>query len=1342
MSKSADHIFKSYLRRLTRLAGNNRSLLLLREVGDQVIDLSHLNHLVVKNSFEVIESLLAGKRSVICPLVDSRMEAANNISNRLKRLQRVAAFLFEEKGTRDLHVGWPILRGKFADGTPVRAPLLYFPVELLVDNGLWCLQVRKDADLTLNKSWLLAYFHFSKAPVDEGLFETSFDEFDSDSTVFRTQLYQLLKDKIEINFNPDTFSDSIHAFEAFTRDQFDKIHRAGEIKLFPEAVLGIFPQADTQLVPDYLQLMEEGSFETLEDFFLSKIVSGSGQDLRQPVAVNLAVKEEKVFAPFKLDAWQEHALKNVKLGNSIVVQGPPGTGKSQLIANLIADCMASGKRVLLVCQKRVALDVVFERLKAVGLSAFAGLVHDFRDDRKLIFDQIANQIERVEEYQSRNRSLDVIQMERRFLQVCRTIDQLTEELEEFRKSLFADTECGLSIKELYLTSDPASARINLRQEYQQFNFYSLPDFIRKLTSYIRYAKRMETDDYPWKNRKSFAQFQISDRDEIERSIKDVKEFQEQLADKLEIYLKYTISFEEAENLLAKKAGTDELAGLLADELVFTFFKAMVDEKDEVTNLLWLQNVERVCMNCFEGAGVESSLTDAQIGKCQLALQQRLAARRNILRLIRWELFSEHKFFLKRILISNGLPYNKTGLRMLEERLDNRLNLEHHLTTLKDKKWLVDLPQLYDKRKFKKWFEKQLLAVRAKLLFSSIREVSKGINPQPFSRDEFLRRIWDVFDSLKEIPDRKELWLRHLTNQQISSLCQNPGQWFNLIQQLRIDFDSLCEVDSIKESFTQYELEIIDRLYDEVKNWDEKKIEQVFQNSLRLAWIDHIEAKYPVLRSVSTHRMEELDQQLVQAVAEKHKLSTEIVLVRAREQVYEQVEYNRLNNRVTYRDLLHQVTKKKRIWPARKLITQFHDELLHLIPCWMASPESVSALFPLKEIFDLVIFDEASQCFAERGLPAMCRGRQVLIAGDQQQLKPFDLYQVRFQDDEETEDLEVDSLLDLTGRYLPVVSLQGHYRSQSTELIEFSNLNFYKGKLLLLPDKKVVNKKEPAIEYIKVDGHWKEQTNSEEAETVLVKIQELKRNHPDLTIGVVTFNAPQQELILDKLDEARANGVPIPESLFVKNIENVQGDESDITIFSLGYAADKSGKLNMQFGSLNSAGGENRLNVAITRARRKVIIITSIWPEELKLQGIKNDGPKLLKGYLEFAKQVSSGNFLPEVKEQKHPANWYLSSKILSWSGREEVPFQLSVSPLPVGDLVFRKSNRETGLVLTDDDAYEQMVTVKDGHVYTPSLMEQKSWPWLRVYSRNWWNNRDMIQQELSRFMYRVSQSEV
>ena len=111
------------------------------------------------------------------------------------------------------------------------------------------------------------------------------------------------------------------------------------------------------------------------------------------------------------------------------------------------------------------------------------------------------------------------------------------------------------------------------------------------------------------------------------------------------------------------------------------------------------------------------------------------------------------------------------------------------------------------------------------------------------------------------------------------------------------------------------------------------------------------------------------------------ISQEILLVKARERAYENLEYNRLNNRVTYRDLLHQVTKKKKIWPVRKVIAEFKDEVFQLMPCWMASPESVSAIFPMEQVFDVVIFDEASQCFTERGIPAMYRGKQIVIAGD-------------------------------------------------------------------------------------------------------------------------------------------------------------------------------------------------------------------------------------------------------------------------------------------------------------------------------------------------------------------------
>ena len=201
---------------------------------------------------------------------------------------------------------------------------------------------------------------------------------------------------------------------------------------------------------------------------------------------------------------------------------------------------------------------------------------------------------------------------------------------------------------------------------------------------------------------------------------------------------------------------------------------------------------------------------------------------------------------------------------------------------------------------------------------------------------------------------------------------------------------------------------------------------------------------------------------------------------------------------------------------------------------------------------------------------------------------------------ENPDVEVESLLELSKRYLSSVHLQGHYRSQTIELIDFSNEFFYEGRLQLLPHRDILNQAEPAIQYCKVEGVWENHTNTVEAELIVEKVFQILQQHPDKEIGIVTFNAPQQMLVLDLLEaEAAKTGKIIPPSLFVKNIENVQGDEKDIIIFSIGYAPDKKGKMSMQFGSLNAAGGENRLNVAVTRAREKIILVTSIWPEQTK-----------------------------------------------------------------------------------------------------------------------------------------------
>jgi hypothetical protein len=1335
--ESAKNILRTYLRRLTNLSGNNRSLFLLRLYAEQLMDLHELNMLNDLKSFEIINALIAGKDVKLCAVLDSRVEANNEASKKIKKLQRVDRFIFEERGSYDLHVGWPFLRGKFSDGTPLRCPLLFFPVSIVQENNYWYLHPRQQAGVTLNKSFLLAYSFYNKIKLDEVLLETIFEDFDVDSTVFRTELYQLLKDKIELNFNPDNFRDELTFFKTFKRDEFDAQHRNGEIKLFPEAVLGIFPQAGSQLVPDYLQLMEGDNVQDLEAFFTDKVIVEDDESLSTyQNELRKVVKEEKLYTPFTLDAYQENAIKAVKKGKSIVVQGPPGTGKSQLICNLMADAIASGKRTLLVCQKRAALDVVYDRLQSRELGDFVGLVHDFRNERKVIYSKIMRQIDSINDYQQFNRSVDIIQTERRFFHVCRIIDQITEELDQFKQALFDDTESGLSVKELYLTSDLNGEVINIRQEYRHLTFTVLPEFLRTLKQYGSYAIKYDHDPYRWKERKSFSNHTYNELKEIEKVISDIPHYQRELQEKIRALLPVTLTVEDSNSLRAREDDILGMIALLKNDEVYHFFQVMTEEHDGETSVLWFSNVERVVLNCYNNLGPETSLLASELGKFQEALHHRVEASGNFLKRIRWELMSKDKTWIKDVLHVNGLSYNSKGFRSLEEKIDNRLNLEHHLTAIKKKSWLTDLPADYGISKLKTWFTRKKLAIRAKLIFNSLREIREAINVQQHTRSELILLLKDLLCIVSGIPQRKEGWLAYLTPYQIRQLIYDPSLEGEYLKTLRKDFDSLCDFDRLKESLQPYEKDVILKLYDTVKGWDLEKQEALLQNSLRLCWIEHIEAKYPNLRSVSSLKMEQQRKELLSLVEEKQKLSHTILLLRARERVYENLEYNRLNNRVTYRDLYHQVSKKKKIWPLRKVITDFQEELFRIMPCWMASPESVSAIFPMTEMFDLVIFDEASQCFSERGIPAMYRGKQLVIAGDSMQLKPNEIYQARWDEESDEPDLEVDSLLELSERYLPTVHLQGHYRSQSLELIDFSNRHFYEGRLNLLPDRLIMNRQEPGIEYYNVGGIWENNTNVVEAHAVVKQVIDLVRKNPKKEIGVVTFNAAQQGLIMDLMEDAFLNEkLSVPASMFVKNIENVQGDEKDIIIFSIGYARDKKKKMSMQFGSLSMAGGENRLNVAVTRAREKIILICSVNPEDLRTEDLKNDGPKLLRKYLEFARDVHERIFKPQVQPSvQQQSTWYLNKQIKAWGETKFGKLQFEINALPLADLHFRSNDEHLGIVLTDDARYFTSLSVKDSFAYTPSLFAQKNWDHHLVFSRNFWQDRERVEDELLRFI--------
>lgn len=1324
------HILQSYLRRLTNLSSNNRSLVLLRLLADQFIDLHDFDFMDLKPSFRIMEEIIAQKASVkLVPNSNSRDAKSNQLATRLRKVKRREQFLFEETGGKDLYVGWPFVHGKFNDGTIVRAPLIFFPVQLELVENEWFLQPRRDVNTSFNKSLLLAFSHYNKISIDEELLEQSFDDFDKDSTVFRSSLYELLEEsKVSIRFGSEIYADKLQRFAEFSKLNFEKDCDLGKLQLVSEAVLGIFPQADSYLIPDYDFMVENLKVDDLEGFFSQKNLSEQNHFGAEFDAYRYfldKVKEEETFTPYRKDAFQENAIKAVKKGNSLVVQGPPGTGKSQLICNLIADYVARGKKVLLVSQKRAALDVVYERLESKGIMDFVALVHDFKNDRRAIYEKIASQIERLTEYKRNNTNLDAIQLDRAFKQASRSIDDITDELEEYKTALFDEQECGLSVKELYLTSDPEAPAIGITQEYLDMDFLDQA-FQKQMMRYFQYAQKLNAETYPWAERVSFADFKIQDLrkalDFLDEIPQEAKRLSITVSEIIEEHIDYDACRTMGENLEKLR----EFNELLKNEEIYGLLKPMIGIANKESDLLWLANNRNLINKCFEGVGIERSLSIKEIPVVQKLLKKRADARKSFIESLKWR-FSKEKLKLARILVTNQLADTKEDFEILDQRIDNRLNLQHQITKTGAVDWVADVPDSLKKHELNEWFDKLETALRAKLIFASFANFKEYFPVKKLSAKALRNRVKQIISTLKDLPKKRQQWNKYILPKQIDNLLVSQEFLMSLKKALKRDFDIICELDQLKDSLSVSQLNVIEKL-EEYKGLKPDEYLKLFDNSLRLAWIDHIESKYPVLRTVSTLRFEQMIDELQHAEQDKLDASTQILLQKAREKTYEPAEYNRLNNMVTYRDLQHQVSKKRRIWPLRKLVSHFADELFNLIPCWMASPESVSAVFPMENLFDLVIFDEASQCFAEKGLPAIFRGKQLVITGDSQQLKPNDLYRVKWEDEQEEVALEVESLLELANNYLMKVQLQGHYRSQSLALIDFSNQHFYKGKLQMLPHFGQINETTSPIEFIKMDGIWEKQANLLEAEKVMETITRLAKESSDKSIGVVTFNVGQQALIQEMLEVSSMQS----NHIFVKNIENVQGDERDIIIFSTAYGKDDKGKVNLQFGSLNMAGGENRLNVAITRAREKTIVITSLMPEDLNVTGVKNEGPKLLKAYLKYALQVSEGKYVPSLRpEGSFSQEWYLKNKLKEWEGEFEVKL---TEELPFADLSLKYRGKYKGLLLTDDNRFYESSTIKDNFVYKPFLLESKDWKFRFVHSRTYWQNPHQIKERINRLV--------
>ena len=519
------------------------------------------------------------------------------------------------------------------------------------------------------------------------------------------------------------------------------------------------------------------------------------------------------------------------------------------------------------------------------------------------------------------------------------------------------------------------------------------------------------------------------------------------------------------------------------------------------------------------------------------------------------------------------------------------------------------------------------------------------------------------------------------------------------------------------------------------------LRRVFERSYYQWWHTAVVSGEPVLAQFfSPEHQRKIDQ--FREVDEQYmNLTRHLIAARLAEKVPSSSTVDLPNSEVGI--LKREIGKKRRHIAVRRLFQRIPNLLPRLKPCLLMSPMSVAqyldADYPL---FDLVVFDEASQIPVWDAVGAIARGRQAVIVGDPKQLPPTSFFQRAEQDDEETTDSEVvedlESILDdCMGARIPLLSLKWHYRSRHESLIAFSNYHYYDNRLLTFAS--------PHREGMGVSWHpilggvydrGKSATNRAEADAIVAEVlRRLKDNTLSRwSIGVVTFGQTQQTLIEDLLEQARLDAPEVDaffseeahEPVFVKNLESVQGDERDVILFSICYGPDALGRVSMNFGPMNREGGERRLNVAITRARREVLVFSTLRADQIDLARTRARGVSDLKNFLEYAERGPSA--IAEATHYNPDAEF-------------DSPFEKSVYDVLVGrgwevhqqigcaryriDLAVVNPEAPGHYLLgveCDGATYHSAKVARDRDKLREGILNDLGWTLHRIWSTDWFTN--------------------
>ena len=1138
--------------------------------------------------------------------------------------------------------------------------------------------------------------------------------------------------------------------------------------------LGNFNYRKMTLVSDYAKLIEtdmaSGAFD--------RVFSLSPKPPEQaPAPVDLA--EQHLI--ISCDAAQASAIARARTGASYIIQGPPGTGKSQTITNLIADYVARGKRVLFVCEKRAAIDVVFHRLRRQGLDELCCLIHDSQTDKKAFIQNLKQTYEQFlgqttadpETQKARASTLRAMEQDlatlRRFSEVMRQPHAQTGVA--VRSLLHRLVQLRCPVRDL-----PPAAE-ELLPEYPLWLQHG--EVVERLrTALTDLGEELCFAKHPlrWLGKN------VLEADRPIEMLTTSLDRSEDLLDAIESALELSAlpgelwdTFEEIQAILsfavrAQALVERKLLGILTNDSTAAAFDKLagaIDAKGQA-----LTQAQRRTAAWREPLSPDDT---------QNALAQAQAFEKSIFR------FFQPGFWRLKKTLQSRYDFSQHAVAPAWTKLLMDLAAQHEIQAALDvlfeqarKDWQTD-----DVAEFRSFVE-QLRADRGtshpsvKALIQQLTNSSDAssliqnlvdINAQFSELDATLRSILTEHEQF-DFPElghvlstlREQTGLLVELSPLLSELAELPEPLTNALRRVEVSLNEFEAVIGHKSLNQVYRLDrAVNRFEGRVLARKMEQLEKHYQEWLALnARCLRAAVRRQFLEHVNTSSLPASQLQPEQKAFKKCYAAGR-------------------------RDLEHEFGKTMRYKAIRELVAGDTGKIIRdLKPIWLMSPLSVSDTLPLDpDLFDVVIFDEASQIPLEEAIPAIYRSHQVIIVGDEMQLPPTTFFAATRAEDESViveengerfeVDLDSDSFLTQSAQNLPSTLLAWHYRSRYESLISFSNAAFYSGNLYTIPDRQRAIEQENEIRVTASDqggvnadallarsisfhllenGIYEDRTNPNEAAYIAQLIRALLRRETMLSIGIVAFSEAQQSEIENALsrlaDEdggfaAQLEAEYVREEndvfcgLFVKNLENVQGDERDIIIMSVCYGHDSGGRMLMNFGPINQRGGEKRLNVIFSRAKHHMAIVSSIRHHDITNE--YNDGANSLKNFLQYAEAVSKGDAASarRVLENLNP----LSRQALAPLTKDDaVVEQLGTAlrsrgyavEVSVGQSKFRcdlavRANSDHLYqlgILVDTEGHYANPNLLDRYLMQPSILRAFGWRFALVLTKDWYHNPEDV----------------